>query len=265
MTANLIICTVGDNSCHRTWIAGPETPNFDLFLIYYGSGPDAAAADAQYYLRRKGFKFELLHHVAQEHSGTLAKYDRIWCPDDDVACSTGDLNALFDIFQRYRLRLAQPAVAEGDISYRSLLRKPGNILRYTPFVEVMCPLFTREAFFQLSATFLESRSAWGLDWIWARQQFAPREMAVIDKVGVHHTRPLCTGEHYKHLERLGIDPMRDFRQTLARHGGIDHVLLNRLRQGRVRMKCIIDPDDRRSVWRRISDDLHWRLRKRLAA
>ena len=169
---NLIICTIGDKSCHRTWIAGPETPNFDLFLIYYGDGPDVAKADAQHYLRRKGFKFELLHHVAQEHRSTLANYDRIWCPDDDVACCTSDLNLLFDIFQRHGLQLAQPAVAEGDVSYRCLRQKRGNILRYTPFVEVMCPLFTRDAFFKLSTTFLESRSAWGLDWVWARQ-FGP--------------------------------------------------------------------------------------------
>ena len=89
--------------------------------------------------RRKGFKFELLHHVAQEHRSTLAKYDRIWCPDDDIACCTSDLNLLFDIVQRHGLQLAQPAVADGDVSYRYLLRKRGNILRYTPFVEVMCP------------------------------------------------------------------------------------------------------------------------------
>lgn len=264
MSRNLIISTIGDSSCHRTWIAGPETPNFDLFLIYYGDGPDAAAADAQYYLRRKGFKFELLHHVALEHRSTLAKYDRIWCPDDDVACSTRDLNLLFEIFERYRLRLAQPGIAAGDTSYRSLLRKPGNILRYTPFVEVMCPLFTREAFDQLSTTFLECRSAWGLDWVWAKQ-FAPREMAIIDKVGVHHTRPLCSGDHYKQLSRLGINPRGDFRRMLARHGGLDYVQFNRVRHGRICLQRVVDRDDRRSAWRRITDHLYWRLRKRRAA
>jgi hypothetical protein len=264
MTRNLIICTIGDKSCHPTWIAGPETSDFDLFLIYYGDGPDAAIADAQHYLRRKGFKFELLHHVAQEHRGMLAKYDHIWCPDDDIACSTRDLNLLFDIFQRYRLRLAQPAVAKGDVSYRSLIRKPGNILRYTPFVEVMCPVFTRDTFLELSGTFLESRSAWGLDWVWAKL-LTPQEMAIIDKVGVHHTRALCSGEHYKFLLGLGIDPKQDFQRTLARHGGIDHVLFNRIRHGRAPMKRVVDRHDRRSAWRRLADHVQWRTRKRRAA
>ena len=89
-------------------------------------------------------------------------------------------------------------------------------------------------------------------------------MAIIDKIGVHHTRPLCSGEHYKFLSRLGINPLRDFRQTLARHGGIDHVLLNRMREGRVRMKSIVDREDSRSGFRRLTDNLRWRLRRRMA-
>ncbi len=159
MNRNLVICTVGDTSCHRTWLAGPETPNFDVFLIYYGDGPDAAAGDAQFYVRRKGFKFALLDFVVNQHRGTLENYDRIWCPDDDIASCTRDVNVMFEIFQHYRLRLAQPAITEGDFSYRSLLRKPGNILRYAPFVEVMCPVFTRESFFQLSALFSKALRA----------------------------------------------------------------------------------------------------------
>ncbi len=163
MNRNLIISTVGDTSCHRTWLAGPETPNFDLFLIYYGDGPDAAAADAKYYLRRKGFKFELLHHIVTgQHRARWPITIAFGVPTTTWLARTRDLNLMFEIFQRYRLRLAQPAVAQGDISYRSLLRKPGNILRYTPFVEVMCPIFTREAFLKLSGTFLESPSSLGL-------------------------------------------------------------------------------------------------------
>ncbi len=105
MNRNLVICTVGDTSCHRTWLAGPEAPNFDVFLIYYGEGPVAAAGDAQYYVRRKGFKFELLDYVVNQHRETLENYDRIWCPDDDIASCTRDVNVMFEVFQRYELRL----------------------------------------------------------------------------------------------------------------------------------------------------------------
>src|SRR5689334_466854 len=89
---NLIVCPIGDRSVHRTWLSGPGLPNFDLFLIYYGNGPDTSARDATYYCRRHGFKFEHLHFVVTEHAETLKKYDRIWCPDDDIACDTGGIN-----------------------------------------------------------------------------------------------------------------------------------------------------------------------------
>ncbi len=261
---NLIICPIGDTSVHSTWIAGPSRPNFDLFLIYYGNGPDQAAGVAQHYLRRKGFKFELLHHIVHDHAATLSQYEQFWCPDDDIALETNEINSMFEIFARYRLQLAQPSVAKGDISYRGLLQRSGNILRYTPFVEVMCPLLTREALAKIQDTFLESRSAWGLDWIWSKR-FSPLEMAVIDKVGVHHTRPLCSGEHYKSLARLGINPIRDFEKTAAHHGGIDLKLVERMRRGQVRMKRVPDLADRRSIFGRFSDHLQWRLRKRSSA
>ncbi len=261
---NLIICPIGDRSVHRSWIAGPGQANFDLFLMYYGSGPDAAAADAGYYCRRKGFKFEHLHFVATEHAATLQKYERIWCPDDDIACDTAGVNLLFEIFQRYQLQLAQPGIAKGDFSFKGLAQRPGNVLRYTPYVEVMCPIFTRDAFIKVSDTFLENRSGWGLDWIWPKR-FAPGEMAIIDKVGIHHTGPLGKGEHYKNLAKLGIDPHRDFQETVARHGGIDWNVHRRMLRGRVPMKCVKDPDDRRSVAQKIADQIRWLRLKRSAA
>lgn len=256
MTRNLILCPIGNRSKHRTWLEGPGRPNFDLFLLDYTDGEPTAKQDAQYYFQRKGFKFEHLHFAATECSDILSQYDRIWCPDDDIACDTEGVNRLFDIFQRYRLQLAQPAIAQGEFSFKSLVQQRGNILRYTPYVEVMCPIFTQEAFRRVQDTFLENRSGWGLDWVWSKR-FALHEMAIIDKVGVHHTGPLGKGEHYKSLAKIGINPFQDFKDTVARHGGIDWKLHRRMLRGRMRMKSIPDPDDQRSILMRISDYLRW--------
>jgi hypothetical protein len=261
---NLIICPIGDRSVHCGWIAGPVAANFDLFLLYYGDGPDTAVADARHYVRRKGFKFEHLHYAATEYADVLRQYQRIWCPDDDIACDTASINLLFDIFARYQLQLAQPAIAKGDLSFKGLAQRPGNILRYTPYVEVMCPIFTREAFFKVSDTFLDNRSGWGLDWVWPKR-FSIDQMAIIDKVGIHHTGPLGKGEHYKNLAKLGIDPYRDFQQTVARHGGIDWTIHRRMLRGRVRMKRVKDPEDRRSLTQKIADQIRWLRLKRSAA
>ena len=102
MTRNLVISPIGDNSKHRTWIDGPGKPNFDLFLLYFGDGPDTAAADAKYYLRNKGFKWEHIHLVAEKHRDTVRQYDYIWCPDDDIACDTAGVNELFEIVRKQK-------------------------------------------------------------------------------------------------------------------------------------------------------------------
>lgn len=261
MPSNLIICPVGDRPRYGTWLAGPGQPDFDLFLLYYGDGPDTAAADARYYVRRKGFKFELLHFVTREHEDVLRRYDRVWCPDDDIACGTESINRMFDIVDRYGLQLAQPAIARGQFSYKALLRQPGKLLRYSPYVEVMCPVFTRDALFRVADTFTENRSGWGLDWIWACR-FSPGEVAIIDKVGVHHTGPLGKGEHYRKLSAIGVDPFRDFDHVAARYGGIDWKAHRRMLRGTQRMAFVPDPDDRRSRLQRIRDTIGWLCRRR---
>jgi hypothetical protein len=258
---NLVICPIGDKSVHRTWLAGPAAPNFDLFLIYFGNAPDSAAADAKYYFRHKGFKWELLHFAVTEHADTLRKYDRIWCPDDDIACDTAAVNSLFDIFGRFKLSIAQPAISQGQFAFKSLTQRRGNLLRYSPYIEVMCPIFTREAFFGVQDTFLENRSGWGLDWLWPRR-FPAQELAIIDKVGVHHTGTLGQGENYLSLSKIGVDPFQDFEDIANRYGGIDRSLHRKLVRGRVRMKRVKDPDDHRSLSQRITDYVRWQRLQR---
>jgi hypothetical protein len=261
---NLIICPIGDRSMHRTWLSGPSKPQFDLFLIYFGDAPDTAAGDAKYYARRKGFKWEHLHFATEEFVHTLRQYERIWCPDDDIACDTAAVNLLFEVFERFNLELAQPAISDGEFSFKSLAQIRGNLLRYSPYVEIMCPIFSRDAFFSLKDTFLENRSGWGIDWIWPRR-FTAEQIAIIDKVGVHHTGSLGKGLNYKLLAKLGIDPHRDFEKVVQRHGGFDPSIHRRMLRGQIRMKRVKDPDDRRSLGERLSDYLKWRSLRRTAA
>jgi hypothetical protein len=249
---NLVISTIGDGSVHRSWLSEPSERQFDLFLIYYGDQDDFARRDATYYERRKGFKWELLDYVTRQHADVLLRYSNIWCPDNDIRASTRDVNRLFATFAEYKLQLAQPAIAAGEVSYRALRRRRGVVLRYAPFVEIMCPLFTREAFFRVAATFGENRSGWGLDWVWPRY-FRPQEIAIIDRVGVEHTGKLFRGENYRHLAQLGIDPGEDFRRMIAKFGGFDPNLHRQLVRGRLRMPTV-----------RESGKVHhwgWRLRQ----
>jgi hypothetical protein len=254
---NLVISPIGDDSVHASWLANRPSRTFDVFLIYYGQQGDLGRADADHYLVRAGFKWELLDHAARHHRDILDAYDRIWCPDCDIRADTATVNRLFELFAAYDLQLAQPAIAAGEVSYQFLRKRPGVVLRYSPFVECMCPLFTRQALFKVLPTFLESRSGWGIDWIWPRF-FGQREMAVLDTVGVEHTGRLFRGDNYQKLARLGIDPGDEFDRVMARHGGFDRRLRKKLLRGRIKLPAVWEAGRRGNLPERILSKLSLR-------
>ena len=256
---NLIVSAIGDESVHRTWLSQESERNFDLFLIYYGDRDDFGRDDATWYIRRKGFKWELIAHVLEEHADKLAGYANLWLPDHDIRADTLSINRMFELFDRYHLQLAQPAIATGEVSYETLRQRPGVVLRYTPLVEVMCPLFTREALARVAFSFVESRSGWGLDWLWPRF-FRPLEVAILDAVGVEHAGRLFQGENYQRLAAMGVHPSDDFQRLIDRYGGFNRRLHRRLVRGRVRLPEVRDPAYARGVIAKLlaSAGLSWR-------
>jgi len=239
---------------HDSWLSHPQLRTFDLFLINYSNQPGFGRADATWYVERKGFKWDQLHYAWQEHGDTLRRYDNIWCPDSDIRADSASINRLFELFDEHKLQLAQPAIAKGEVSYEALRQRPGLILRYTPFVELMCPLFTREAFWQVTPLFPESRSGWGLDWIWPRF-FEPHQMAIIDQIGVEHTGKLFRGEHYQGLAKLGIYPSEDFDRLMAKYGGFRRRLHRRLVRGKVRLPALREPNASRTYMARLIESI----------
>ena len=189
---------------------------------------------------RKGLKWELLSYALDTLPEVVAKYTNVWLPDDDLRVGPGQIDRLFALFEEYQLQLAQPAIAAGEVSYKLFRQRPGIILRYSPLVELMCPMFTRSALRRVSPTFVESHSGWGLDVIWPRF-FAANEVAIIDAVGVEHTRPPGKGLMYQTLANQRIDPRREFAEVVTRHGGFDGSLHQRLVRGTIKLPAIRDP------------------------
>lgn len=231
---NLVIATVGDRSCHGSWLPAGEARRYDVMLIHYGADAACDLHGAEYVGRRRGYKFELLADVVEVHRDLLDAYDRIWCPDDDIRSSPPVIGRMFDLFRDRGFLLAQPAIAAGEASYAVLRRMAATSYRLTPFVEVMCPLFTRDAFFRSAALFRESRSGWGIDCVWSTR-FPPARMAIIDEAAVEHTGRLGRGPLYRSLEALGIDPAAECEALVARHGGIGRRMRSRLARGRLRL------------------------------
>ena len=121
---------------------------------------------------------------------------------------------MFAFFHAYRLCLAQPALTQDSYCTWKLLRQdPSCHLRFTQFVEIMAPLFSRPALGVCAASFSESSSGWGLDWLWPRlcNEAGLDRIAVIDATPVCHTRP-CGGELYR--KNPSLDPRADARRVV---------------------------------------------------
>lgn len=219
MNRYLVIARVGDRSLHRGWM-GPGRRNFDLFLSYYGATPGQFDEDAQYYERRMGTKWGGLSELLEEHWSTVSRYDAVWMPDDDIEMTAPMVSRMFELFMGVGLNLAQPALTPDSYSYWDVVRqRPGSVVRFTRFVEVMMPLFDQATLAFLRPGFSESPSGWGLDYVWPHL-LAPRgnplAMGILDAVPARHTRPLGGGELYK-SQAIG-NPAEQLARLLAKHG-----------------------------------------------
>lgn len=200
---NLVVLRAGDGSLHPGWIAQPNR-DFDIFVSYYGKQPGLHQDSADYYEHRPGPKWPCIAELLAAHPQLLEQYDAFWFPDDDLAAGTDTLNRMFALFHGHALALAQPALtADSYYSWKAVLQNPSYILRHVDFVEVMAPLFDRHALRVCLPTFAQSRSGWGLDWVWPSLVSRGRDaaVAIIDATPVKHTRPLG-GDLYKNNPEL---------------------------------------------------------------
>lgn len=218
MRNNLIIVRAGDKSLHPRWRGKGEPGNFDLLVSYFGSTPERYRDACDFYHSMPGARWPAHHAVCSQNEVFLGRYQRVAFACDDLDATLQSWNRLFDLCEWYDLDLAQPAV-EGYVSWSITKPQAGCLLRYTNYVETMCPVFSRRALEKLRGSFAESVSGWGLDLLWSRALPYPEyKMAIIDSVRVVHTTPVRQGSLRPTLDALGIDPAQEMNQLAARHG-----------------------------------------------
>lgn len=202
---NAVVAAVGDHSLHRNWIPA-EGSSYDIHLIYYGNDKNYAA-DAKTCLFKKGTKFHLVDDAADELR--LDQYNYVWMPDDDIYATPAEIEAIFKTAKKYDLWLCQPSLI-GWYGLEVTLHHRGNILRYTNYVEIMCPCFSRHALNVCRKTFKENRTGWGIDAVWNVLLGHPtNRIAVIDDTIVVHTRPIGGGDMYRNNANNVDDAMAE--------------------------------------------------------
>jgi len=193
---NLVIVPAGKNSLHFEWLRDmkPTNRNWDLCVGWYGKEEPELSVSPEYLAHIPATKkFRILYDVLYEGS-PLWNYQNIWFPDDDLLTDGQSINRMFHIFSKYGLDLAQPSLREGEGSYPNhpvTVQRPGSILRYEKFVEIMCPIFSMRALKICFETMRDTESGYGLDYLWpAFLGSPPNRMGIIDAVSVDHTRPI---------------------------------------------------------------------------
>jgi len=208
----IVICCVGDDSLHTEWYS--DKKNYDLFVVYYGNNSDISLEfkkKSDFFIQKKGEKFNLAYDIISDNKILFDNYEYVWIPDCDMEISVNEINEFFEISKNFDLYLSQPCQG-GHVSHLITMQHPGNLLRFTSFVEISAPLFKIDILYTLLPTFNLTRSAAALDFIWPKILGYPKDkIAIIDKIIMIHTKPIAMD--YSRFER---NPSFDFYENMER-------------------------------------------------
>jgi hypothetical protein len=189
MNTCCVIAAIGESSLHRKWIN--KFPKFDLHLIVYDDSYEKFKSDSLYVTQAKGYKFTLIHDYLSNHPTIIDQYNYFFMPDDDILISTAGIHKLFRYMQKYNLDIAQPAISNSYFSHPHTRQVPTSKMRFTNFVEIMKPCFSKEALKKVLFTFTATKSGWGIDFHWGEiVEYRWMNMAIIDDITSVHTRPV---------------------------------------------------------------------------
>lgn len=203
---NCVISAVGNNSLHEQWISNGVNSNFDIHLIVYDWSYNKWYNGVDFISYRKGYKMKLVYDYLLSHPEYIEHYDYFFILDDDISTDAIGIENLFRLMKKYQLEIAQPALKESYYTYQQTLRDKMCTLRYTNFVEIMAPCFSRKALKSVLETFNANESAWGVEFHWPSLiNSNKKDIAIIDSAPVVHTRPIqsyCERNQYEFDEYI---------------------------------------------------------------
>ena len=216
----LALFRAGPDSLHPKVVSGWEDQNFHYAVSWFGAEPPSEefVAGAQFVdLAPQPSKTLGLEHTLATHWPVISEYDFVWLPDDDLMMEPADLSEFFEACSTLQLDLAQPAVRQDSyVTHAVTAVHEGFQVRFTNFVEVMAPAFSRRLLAQVRPTLHGALTAWGLDHLW--RHMAPLgNIAIVDMAPVAHTRKFQEGVGYKVMEGTGLTVDDDLARTLLRY------------------------------------------------
>lgn len=208
---NLVLIAVGDNLNYQNCLG--IDANFDLMTVYYGESRSwfdehQSISNYCFSFKHVSAKFQCLHNNLIRN--IVLEYDYIYLLDDDIEITSDQINELFRIAEKEDLQICQPATYNTGCPH--LFEPQGSYIRYTNFVEMMQPLFKREALDKCIESVLLTNSSWGADVSWWKILGEnPKSLAVVDCIVSRHMGEL--GADHGRFE----DVFADLHTTFSRY------------------------------------------------
>lgn len=203
---NLIFVSAGENtSFYRNWSG--MAMNYDIYCVYYGKNVETYKyykKRCKYVQQRPGSKFQNFCHY-YKIDDVFNKYEYFFVLDDDIIFNVCDINKMFEIANKYKLKICGPTFDnKSKISHIATRSKRRNTLRYTNFVEVNVPLFSKSAVKNFMKYEHPSLVGWGIDYlyIWANGIENKNSFALVDSVVCTNPRDKTKEGSVRELTKL---------------------------------------------------------------
>lgn len=216
---NAVFVPVGKDSLHRQLLKGDA--DFDLHLLIYDGSYNKFCNDSDFVACDAGYKMDMTYRYLHRHPELFEKYEYFFLLDDDIVISTEDVNRLFSVMREYQLKIAQPSLVMSYYTYKHTAFHPFYILRYTNFVEMMMPCFSRDALKAVLPTF-EQKIRWcGIEMHWPVLVGSNhKDMAIVDAVSAKHTRPVQSWNSLSQLQQENYLKKHNLSWSIEMYGGL---------------------------------------------
>lgn len=179
--------------------------------MIYDDSYNTFCNDTDFIFCQAGYKMDMTYNYLHCHPNLLEHYDYFFLLDDDIRITTESVNHLFHVMREFCLEIAQPSLVMSYFTYASTLHNPMCRLRYTNFVEMMMPCFSRKALKLVLSTFKKKVRWRGIEHYWPILiNSNHRDMAIIDEIKAVHQKPIgswdkkCQQEFDRYLEHYGL-------------------------------------------------------------
>ena len=216
---NAVFVPVGKDSLHRQLLKGDA--DFDLHLLIYDGSYNKFCNDSDFVACDAGYKMDMTYRYLHRHPELFEKYEYFFLLDDDIVISTENVNRLFSMMREYQLKIAQPSLVMSYYTYKHTAFHPFYILRYTNFVEMMMPCFSRDALKAVLPTF-EQKIRWcGIEMHWPVLVGSNhKDMAIVDAVSAKHTRPVQSWNSLSQLQQENYLKKHNLSWSIEMYGGL---------------------------------------------